>query len=107
MAGVAPSLPLTAPHSQVLAAFGLSCMLPQSLVAPLYLARKCATLEEAVDANIRAGGDSCSRAMCIGALYGAAGAACPTAWAGKVRPELADQFQGLAVKVCSSNSALA
>jgi len=67
--------------------YGLSCSLPGPWVGPLALVFSAqGDFQQAVRANIVAGGDSCSRAAVVGGLCGAAGgmAALPLAWRAKV-----------------------
>ena len=96
-----------ASHNEVMAALGLSCSLPAALLNPLYLSRKCATYEEAVHANVIAGGDSCSRAICVGALYGAAGGSdMPSTWEAKMDPKLVEEVKAMTLTIVQSNAAL-
>jgi hypothetical protein len=106
MATTAPAEKLCASHSQVLAAIGLTCSLPSALLGPLYLVRKCATYVEAVHANIIAGGDSCSRAICVGALYGAAGGEMPPGWEAKIDSKLVEEVKSATLKIVQGNAAL-
>jgi ADP-ribosylglycohydrolase len=92
------ALPPRAPAADAARAFGASCALPGALLAALHIVRSSATFEDAVRANIRAGGDQCSRAALIGACFGAAApAAVPAAWAARVR--LAADVRRLAAAV--------
>jgi ADP-ribosylglycohydrolase len=80
------ALPLRAPAADAALAFGASCALPGALLAALHIIRASPSFEDAVRANIRAGGDQCSRAALIGACFAAADpAAVPAAWAARVR----------------------
>jgi len=72
---------------KVVAKYGISCALPGPFTGPLALVFNAGGgFEEAVRANIMAGGDSCSRAAVVGSLCGAQGgmAALPAAWTEKV-----------------------
>lgn len=51
--------------------FGQSCHLPGSFQGSFYIAVHSSTYMEAVRENIMSGGDSCSRAHLIGALFAA------------------------------------
>eukprot|EP00802_Teleaulax_amphioxeia_P021015 Tamp_21336.p1 GENE.Tamp_21336~~Tamp_21336.p1 ORF type:complete len:349 (+),score=64.46 Tamp_21336:46-1092(+) len=68
------------------AAFGSSCALPAAFRVCIHLLSKDLPFEEAVRQNILAGGDQCSRAVFVGACYGAAlgEAVVPAAWTHKV-----------------------
>ena len=50
---------------------GLSCALPSALLTSLYILRESSSLTEAVERNIRVGGDNCSRAMVVAAAFAA------------------------------------
>jgi ADP-ribosylglycohydrolase len=54
-----------------------------SLINVLYLLRKTDSLVTAIHVNSLIGGDSCSRAMVIGAAFGAAGENIPDQWVQK------------------------
>lgn len=62
------------------------------LIGSLYIARTSSSLEDAVEANILAGGDSCSRGILVGALFGAYSPltgdddAIPAKWVESVNP---------------------
>lgn len=51
--------------------FGQSCHLPGSFQGPFYMAVHSSNYLEAVRENIMSGGDNCSRAHLIGALFAA------------------------------------
>lgn len=59
-----------------------ACHLKQGMPLSFHILRHAQSYREAIELNIRAGGDSCGRAMIIGAVYGASiGAnALPTDW---------------------------
>jgi ADP-ribosylglycohydrolase len=103
--------------NKVAAAIGLSCALPGALVASLYIARVSSTFEEAVTSNILAGGDNCSRAMVVGALFGAwsgdtssldrtEGQSLPAGWTDKVNADLWREIVEGADKIASDNKSL-
>jgi ADP-ribosylglycohydrolase len=68
--------------TQVVQRFGASCHLPGSFQAPLAVVLYNGSYEEAVRANILAGGDQASRAYSVGAITAAQGGlgAIPVAW---------------------------
>lgn len=57
------------------ARFGMPCHLPQGLPVLFHIAQRATGFEEAVEANILAGGDSCGRSLMLGALCAASAAA--------------------------------
>eukprot|EP01034_Spumella_vulgaris_P027762 gene27762-34530_t len=102
---------------KVVNAIGLSCALPGALVASLYIARVSSTFEEAVTSNIIAGGDNCSRAMVVGALFGAwsgdtsavdrtEGQSLPSGWVEKVNADLWNEIREAADKIAGDNKSL-
>ena len=56
------------------ARFGMPCHLPQGLPVLFHIAMRAASYQEAVEANILAGGDSCGRSLMLGALRAATAA---------------------------------
>lgn len=50
--------------------FGRACHVPQGLPVVFHIATNASSFERAVRANILAGGDSCGRAMALGAILG-------------------------------------
>ncbi|MEY4267392.1 MAG: hypothetical protein RIS90_1927 [Pseudomonadota bacterium] len=68
------------------ARFGMPCHLPQGLPVLFHIAMRAGSFQEAVEANILAGGDSCGRSLLLGALCAADAAvrdattAIPTTW---------------------------
>jgi len=66
--------------------FGSSCSLPGAFSVCIHLLSKEVSYETAVRENILAGGDQCSRAVFLGACYGAVGGSSviPSVWASKV-----------------------
>ncbi len=64
--------------------FGSACPIPQALPLSFALLHTAKTYEEAVRANILAGGDSCGRAMFLGAVAGAIWGV-PDEWKAKLR----------------------
>mmetsp|Transcript_46777 Transcript_46777/g.119337 ORF Transcript_46777/g.119337 Transcript_46777/m.119337 type:complete len:428 (-) Transcript_46777:73-1356(-) len=96
-------------HSQHTAAvrkFGQTCHLPGSFESMLHGALSSTSYEEAVRRTILAGGDNCSRATLLGALFGAEGgaAAIPESWRSQVRryTQLSGLVQQLVVDAASS-----
>lgn len=67
-----------------------ACHLKQGMPLSFHILHHAQSYREAIELNIRAGGDSCGRAMIIGAVYGASiGAeALPTGWV----LQMADSF---------------
>jgi ADP-ribosylglycohydrolase len=67
---------------------GRACPLPQSLPVMYHIASRAQSFAEAVDRNIRAGGDNCGRAPVLGALFGAThrtgGSGVPLHWVGRL-----------------------
>ena len=67
---------------------GRACPLPQSLPVICHIAARAGTYREAVERNIRAGGDNCGRAPVLGALFGAVhgigGNGVPLNWIGRL-----------------------
>lgn len=61
------------------ARFGMPCHLPQGLPVLFHIALRAGSFQEAVEANILAGGDSCGRSLMLGALCAAASAVRGTA----------------------------
>ena len=53
------------------ARFGMPCHLPQGLPVLFHIALRAGSYQEAVEANILAGGDSCGRSLMLGALCAA------------------------------------
>ncbi len=79
----------TEPDSVVFAGeVGRACPLPQSLPVMYHIAARSGSYREAIDRNIRAGGDNCGRAPVLGALFGAAhgigGNGVPLEWIGRL-----------------------
>jgi ADP-ribosylglycohydrolase len=64
--------------------FGSACGIPQALPLSFALLHTAKNYEEAVRANILAGGDSCGRAMFLGAVAGAIWGV-PDEWVAKLR----------------------
>ncbi len=63
---------------------GRACPLPQAIPVIFHICRHARTYPEAVTRNILAGGDSCGRALILGAVFGAAygfqGCGIPASW---------------------------
>lgn len=78
--------------------FGQSCHLPGSFQSPLHCVLVSPDYAAAVRANVMAGGDSCSRAHLIGALFAAQdgwdSGVVPAGWKAKV-----DSLPGLEAQV--------
>ena len=72
------------------ARFGMPCHLPQGLPVLFHIALRADNYQEAVEANVLAGGDSCGRSLMLGALCAAdaavrgLGNAVPKAWLQRV-----------------------
>eukprot|EP01034_Spumella_vulgaris_P036503 gene36503-45016_t len=103
--------------NKIMSSIGLNCNLPGVLVASLYIARVSSTFEEAVTSNLIAGGDNCSRAMVIGALFGAwsddtstvdriEGQSLPSGWVEKVNVDLWSEIREAADKIANDNKSL-
>lgn len=56
---------------EAIAGFGQSCHLPGSFQGPFFVALHSESYQKAIRDNILAGGDNCSRAHMIGALFAA------------------------------------
>ncbi|MCB0422516.1 MAG: ADP-ribosylglycohydrolase family protein [Bdellovibrionales bacterium] len=68
--------------------FGRTCYLPESLPLSIYILRTSHSFEEAVERNIKAGGDSCGRSLVVGALGAlkfTGDQGCPNDWWMKVK----------------------
>lgn len=92
---------------EAMLSLGLSCSLPGALLITLYIARKCSSFEDAIIQNLLAGGDNCSRSIVIGGLFGAwSGVSLPAAWTAKLRPELLEEVQAVAIRVVQANTKL-
>lgn len=67
---------------------GRACPLPQSLPVMYHIAARAQSYSDAIDRNIRAGGDNCGRAPVLGAWFGAAhgmgGDGVPLHWIGRL-----------------------
>lgn len=50
---------------------GRACPLPQALPVMIHIAARATSYQDAIERNIRAAGDTCGRAICLGALFGA------------------------------------
>jgi len=74
-------------HTAAVRKFGQTCHLPGSFESMLHGALSSSSYEEAVRKTIVAGGDNCSRATLLGALFGAQGGvdSIPTEWRAQVR----------------------
>jgi hypothetical protein len=76
-----------------------ACHLPQGMPLSFHILKHSSSFEDAVERNVRAGGDSCGRAMMIGALAGAAygSDAIPGDWMDRLdkRDDLIAQCAGL------------
>lgn len=84
---------------RVAKALGLSCALPDALLNILYLLRKADNLLQAIHWNILMGGDNCSRALVLGAAYGASTGVVPEAWKNKLQSPLWLELEAAADKV--------
>jgi len=76
---------------------GRACPLPQALPVAFHIAATAQGYTEAVEINARVGGDSCGRAIFLGALFGA-GDPLPPLWTARLRegPALAAEIDALA-----------
>lgn len=67
---------------------GRACPLPQALPVMIHIAAHSRSFQEAAERNIRAAGDTCGRAIYLGALFGAThgagGAGIPLRWIGQL-----------------------
>jgi len=95
----------TRPIRQALLAWGLTCELPGSILGSLYIARKKPNFRQAVEENIMAGGDSCSRSMVIGGILGQSKDAIPADWIQKMRPAVFTEIQQRASRLARQNPA--
>eukprot|EP01031_Cornospumella_fuschlensis_P027511 gene27511-33230_t len=87
---------------------GLSCHLPCALVVALHIVLHSANLSDAMEANIKAGGDSCSRALVIGAVYGALpDAEIPESWMKSINGDIWRAVSSAADKIAADNTYLA
>eukprot|EP00981_Chlorochromonas_danica_P008499 scaffold2205_cov183-Ochromonas_danica.AAC.24 len=59
-----------------------------ALVVSLLVLKESKALEDALDTNVRIGGDNCSRALVIGAAWGAKGKELPQEWTKQVNENL-------------------
>lgn len=94
--------------SETVAALGLSCAVPGCLLSSLVIARRTSSLEEAVEANILAGGDNCSRAIVVGALWSrsAGGAGVLAKWNRCVKEDVLQEIISSAQDIVASNQYL-
>ena len=94
--------------SQVVGALGLSCEVPGALLSSLYIARWSSNYAEAVEANILAGGDNCSRSLVIGGLFGgASGQIIPEDYLRQMHEAALAEMCSLASEIAASNTNLA
>lgn len=77
-----------------------------ALVNSLYVMRKATTLADAIHINTLMAGDNCSRALVIGAAFGAAGSAIPEAWTSKMNAKVWEEVSNAADKVAQGNTHL-
>eukprot|EP01035_Chromulina_nebulosa_P026159 gene26159-34210_t len=97
--------------SETVAALGLSCAVPGCLLSSLVIARRTSSLEEAVEANILAGGDNCSRAIVVGALWSRSagtgdGAGVLAKWNRCVKEDVLQEIISSAQDIVASNQYL-
>ncbi len=79
-----------------------------ALLVSLRLAYTLPSLSEAMHYNIAAGGDNCSRAMVLGAIYGAASASCvPAEWEAQLDRKRWQEVCAAAEKVAADGQAAA
>lgn len=77
---------------------GRACHLPMGLPVVAHILHRISDPREAMEANIRAGGDSCGRGLPLGALLGATGRLPPPLWLIRLRDgeEIAAEIAGVA-----------
>lgn len=98
-----------------------SCALPGSFIAPIaifykYLSTASTAFSPALRENILASGDTCSRAVFIGAILGAAGVgsdddakwqdSIPSDWNAKLNPELNSKLDAALLKIVVGSSSI-
>jgi hypothetical protein len=81
------------------AAMGLSCALPASLLGVLHIALNAESYEEAMTENILCGGDNCSRSIVLGGLFGASASSLPEEWKAGVESALWARLESSAEQV--------
>lgn len=85
--------------------YGRSCALPGSFMGPSFLLRNLDTASstggfaEAIRANILGAGDTCSRAIFLGAVICAANGGPPSDWLEKVDPATLKRVDKVAAKI--------
>ena len=78
------------------------------MVVALHIVLHSANLSDAMEANIKAGGDSCSRALVIGAVYGALpDAEIPESWMKSINGDIWRAVSSAADKIAADNTYLA
>ena len=92
--------------SDTVAALGLSCAVPGCLLSSLVIARRTSSLEEAVEANILAGGDNCSRAIVVGALWSRAATGVLNKWTPCVKEDVLQEITNSAQEIVNNNQYL-
>lgn len=83
---------------------GRSCALPGAFMGPLVLMYRSSDYESALRENIIASGDTCSRAVFLGAVLAAAASSVPDEWVAKVDSETTESMGSLGEKIASLNS---
>ncbi len=74
------------------------------MICCLYILKISTNLKEAINYNVLAGGDNCSRAAVIGAAFGASGSHIPKEWLDKVNKPMWAEIADLAIKTVTDNS---
>ncbi|RYH13651.1 ADP-ribosylglycohydrolase family protein [archaeon] len=78
-----------------------------ALVVALHIILHSSNFSDAIDLNIRAGGDSCSRALVIGAVFGAMpGTSIPEHWLSSVNGDIWKVVSSAADKIAADNTYL-
>lgn len=101
-----PASELSLDVKVVAQSIGLSCALPAALLNSLYIMLHAKDLAEATELNIVVAGDNCSRAMVIGAAFGAHSEV-PADWISKVQGSWWNPTAADVEKIVASNPAFA
>ena len=72
------------------------------LLGPLYICRKYSSLIDAIEVNILAGGDNCSRAIVLGPMYVDSTTVVPNVWIEAMNKDLWGRIEELTSKVSRS-----
>ena len=68
--------------------------------------RKASNLSDAIHINTLMAGDNCSRALVIGAAFGAAGSSIPESWEQKMNSNTWSEITAAADKIAKDNNNL-